>query len=107
MHVVGMGGIEVRRQNGAEHLAGIRSRRREKAALGRVCQPIALHDHLRAIDHFKTCNVDGVGAGVGECVLFTFGSAARVALNVKAPVDAVIVAIVDSVDVEGTTVEKP
>jgi len=51
--------------------------------------------------------VDGVGAGVGECVLFTFGSAARVALNVKAPVDAVIVAIVDSVDVEGTTVEKP
>ena len=51
--------------------------------------------------------VDGVGAGVGECVLFTFGSAARVALSVKAPVDAVIVAIVDSVDVEGTTVEKP
>ena len=50
---------------------------------------------------------DTVGAGVGECVLDTYGSAARLALNGKAPVDAVIVGIVDSVDVEGTTVKRP
>jgi len=52
--------------------------------------------------------VDSVGAGIGECVMFTQGSSARLTHNTKqAPVDAVIVGIVDSVEVEGTTVEKP
>ena len=46
--------------------------------------------------------VDSVGAGVGELVLFTQGSSARLAPNMKdAPVDAVIIGIVDSVDVLG------
>jgi len=46
--------------------------------------------------------VDGVGAGVGEMVLFCQGSSARLAPNLKeAPVDAVIIGIVDSVDVLG------
>jgi ethanolamine utilization protein EutN len=46
--------------------------------------------------------VDSVGAGVGEMVLFCQGSSARLAPNLKdAPVDAVIVGIVDSVDVLG------
>jgi microcompartment protein CcmK/EutM len=45
--------------------------------------------------------VDSVGAGIGELVLFTQGSSARLAHNTKAaPADAVIVAIVDSVEVE-------
>ena len=44
--------------------------------------------------------VDSVGAGVGEMVLFTQGSSARLAPNLKdAPVDAVIIGIVDTVDV--------
>jgi len=52
--------------------------------------------------------VDSVGAGIGECVMFTQGSSARLTHNTKqAPVDAVIVGIVDSVEVEGTTVAKP
>ena len=52
--------------------------------------------------------VDSVGAGVGECVLFTQGSSARLAYNTKmAPADAVIVGIVDSVEIEGTGVERP
>ncbi len=52
--------------------------------------------------------VDSVGAGVGECVMFTQGSSARLTPTTKdAPVDAVIVGIVDSVDVEGATLEKP
>jgi ethanolamine utilization protein EutN len=52
--------------------------------------------------------VDSVGAGLGECVLFTQGSSARLTHNTKgAPVDAVIVGIVDSVEVGGHTVAKP
>ena len=40
--------------------------------------------------------VDSVGAGIGETVLLTTGSSARLALNNKnAPTDAVIVGIVD------------
>src|SRR5256885_13145994 len=46
--------------------------------------------------------VDSVGAGVGEMVLFCQGSSARLAANLKeAPVDAVIIGIVDCVDVLG------
>lgn len=46
--------------------------------------------------------VDSVGAGIGEMVLFCQGSSARLAPNLKdAPVDAVVVGIVDSVDVFG------
>jgi ethanolamine utilization protein EutN len=46
--------------------------------------------------------VDSLGAGVGEMVLFTQGSSARLAPNLKdAPVDAVIIGIVDIVDVLG------
>lgn len=46
--------------------------------------------------------VDSVGAGIGEMVMFTQGSSARLAPNMKsAPVDAVIIGIVDSVDVLG------
>src|SRR6266536_4316272 len=46
--------------------------------------------------------VDSVGAGVGELVLFCQGSSARLAPNLKeAPVDAVVIGIVDTVDVLG------
>ena len=46
--------------------------------------------------------VDSVGAGIGELVMFCQGSSARLAPNLKdAPVDAVIIGIVDTVDVFG------
>ena len=46
--------------------------------------------------------VDSVGAGEGELVMFCQGSSARLAPNLKnAPVDAVIIGIVDAVDVKG------
>ena len=49
--------------------------------------------------------VDSVGAGEGEMVLFCQGSSARLAPNLKAaPVDAVIIGIVDTVDVLGKKV---
>ncbi len=41
--------------------------------------------------------VDNVGAGIGEIVLVTLGSAARIGCNMNdSPVDAAIVGIVDS-----------
>jgi len=46
--------------------------------------------------------VDSVGAGEGELVMFCQGSSARLAPGLKeAPVDAVVIGIVDSVDVLG------
>jgi ethanolamine utilization protein EutN len=46
--------------------------------------------------------VDSVGAGIGEMVMFCQGSSARLAPNLKdAPVDAVVIGIVDTVDVLG------
>jgi microcompartment protein CcmK/EutM len=46
---------------------------------------------------------DAVGAGVEEIVLIASGSSARqTTLTDKRPVDAVIMAIVDSWDVDGT-----
>ena len=46
--------------------------------------------------------VDNVGAGIGEMVMFCQGSSARLAAGLKeAPVDAVVIGIVDVVDVLG------
>ncbi len=46
--------------------------------------------------------VDAVGAGTGELVMFCQGSSARLAAGLKeCPVDAVIIGIVDTVDVMG------
>ena len=46
--------------------------------------------------------VDCVGAGIGELVMFCQGSSARLAANLKdVPVDAVVIGIVDTVDVLG------
>ena len=44
----------------------------------------------------KIVAIDNIGAGIGETVLITTGSSARLALhNTNAPCDAVIVGIVD------------
>jgi len=46
--------------------------------------------------------VDGVGAGVGEVVLYASGSSARMTrVTDNRPVDATIMAIVDQVEVGG------
>lgn len=46
--------------------------------------------------------VDGVGAGVGEVVLYATGSSARQTLETKdRPCDAVVMAIVDTWEVDG------
>lgn len=52
--------------------------------------------------------VDSVGAGVGEIVLVVQGSSARqTAMTQNKPVDAVITAIVDRIDVDRTAARAP
>lgn len=64
-----------------------------------VVRPLDLD--LKESDKFVVA-VDAVGAGVGEVVLFASGSSARQTLATKdRPVDATIMAIVDSFDVQG------
>ncbi len=40
---------------------------------------------------------DELGAGIGECVLITTNSTTQFALDKKAPIDALVVGIVDTV----------
>jgi ethanolamine utilization protein EutN len=73
-----------------------------------LIQPYISRDGKLQISGSSVVAVDSVGAGIGECVLFTQGSSARLTPATKAaPVDAVIVGIVDSVEVEGKVLEKP
>lgn len=49
--------------------------------------------------------VDAVGAGVGEVVMYASGSSARqTAATTNRPCDAVVMAIVDTWDIDGETV---
>lgn len=51
--------------------------------------------------------VDSLGAGEGDCVLVVQGSSARLAADDKdSPVDAVIIGIVDTVDLGKTILYK-
>jgi microcompartment protein CcmK/EutM len=51
--------------------------------------------------------VDAVGAGVGEMVLFAAGSSARMTVRTDMkPVDAVVMAIVDSWEINGDRIYK-
>ena len=73
-----------------------------------VVQPYIVKDGRLQASGSSVVAVDSVGAGVGECVLFTQGSSARLTPTTKdTPVDAVIVGILDALEVEGAQVEKP
>ena len=49
--------------------------------------------------------VDTLGAGIGEMVLVCQGSSARLTPETeKLPIDAVVIGLIDSVDVEGRTI---
>lgn len=52
--------------------------------------------------------VDSVGSGIGELVMFTQGSSARLTeMTRDMPTDTVIIGIVDSVEVGGKRLAKP
>ncbi len=73
-----------------------------------LVQPYVTRDGALVASGSSIVAVDILGAGVGECVLFTQGSSARLTPSTReAPIDAVIVGIVDTVEVEGKEVAKP
>jgi microcompartment protein CcmK/EutM len=74
-----------------------------------LLEPVAAADPLAsAVGDHPYVAIDLVGAGVGEVVLVSLGSAARVAADGQAtPTDAAVIAIVDSVQLDGrNTFEK-
>jgi ethanolamine utilization protein EutN len=73
-----------------------------------LVQPYVTRDGALVASGSSIVAVDILGAGNGECVLFTQGSSARLTPSTReAPIDAVIVGIVDTVEVEGKEVAKP
>jgi microcompartment protein CcmK/EutM len=73
-----------------------------------LIQPYITRDGTLIVSGSSVVAVDSVGAGEGEFVLFTQGSSARLTDATKdSPVDAVIIGIVDTVEVAGRKLEKP
>lgn len=73
-----------------------------------LLEPVAADLPLEASPAARGCDafvaIDLAGAGVGEIVLVSTGSAARVdAGGERAPTDAAVIAIVDSVQFDGRT----
>ncbi|KKO51747.1 EutN/CcmL family microcompartment protein [Paenibacillus sp. DMB20] len=63
-----------------------------------VIKPLSYNKEAVQRDYFVAA--DNTGAGIGETVLVTTGSAARTSIaGSDVPVDAVIVGIVDSIEV--------
>ncbi len=71
------------------------STKKQTSLVGNKFMEVQLIENDKMTEKFIVA-VDSVGAGIGETVLITTGSSARLALtNTSAPVDAVIVGIVD------------
>ena len=66
---------------------------------------VQIHDHTNAPKDQYVVAVDSVQAGVGDVVLYAAGSSARQThLTEGKPCDAVIMAVIDSWDVDGENV---
>ena len=71
------------------------STRKQEAPVGSKFMEVQVIENNALTEKYLIA-VDSVGAGIGETVLVTTGSSARLALhNTNAPCDAVIVGIVD------------
>ena len=71
------------------------STRKQDSLVGSKFMEVQIMKNGKLTDEFIIA-IDSVGAGIGEEVLITTGSSARLALhNTSAPADAVIVGIVD------------
>ena len=71
------------------------STRKQDSLVGSKFMEVQLIKNGKFTDEFIIA-IDSVGAGIGETVLITTGSSARLALNnTNSPADAVIVGIVD------------
>jgi ethanolamine utilization protein EutN len=73
-----------------------------------LLQPLVAQERVLVPSGTTVVAIDSVGAGLGEFVMFTQGSSARLAaVSRDIPVDAIIVGIVDRVEIEGTKLERP
>lgn len=73
-----------------------------------LIQPYITRDGKLVESGSSVVAVDSVGAGEGTFVMFTQGSSARLTETTKdSPVDAVIIGIVDTVEVAGRRVDRP
>jgi len=73
-----------------------------------LLQPLVAQQRTLIPSGSSVVAIDAVGAGLDEFVMFTQGSSARLAAATKdTPVDAIIVGIVDRVELEGTKLERP
>ena len=71
------------------------STRKNEKLVGSTLLEIRLMENGKETDSYIIA-IDSLGAGIGETVLVTMGSSARLALpNKEAPTDAVVVGIVD------------
>ena len=71
------------------------STRKQDSLIGSKFMEVQIMKNGELTDEYLIA-IDSVGAGIGETVLITTGSSARLALrNTAAPADAVIVGIVD------------
>lgn len=76
-------------------VGNIVSTRKCERLVGSKILEVRLIEEGRDTDKYVIA-IDSVGAGIGEPVLITTGSAARLAMqDTSAPVDAVIVGIID------------
>ena len=76
-------------------IGNIVSTRKQESLVGSKFLEVKIIENGKDTDKY-IITVDSVGAGIGETVLITTGSGARLALrNQFEPVDAVIVGIVD------------
>ncbi len=76
-------------------VGNIVSTRKNEKIVGSTILEVQLIENGRDTDKYIVA-IDSLGAGIGEIVLITTGSGARLALpNRETPVDAVIVGIVD------------
>ncbi len=76
-------------------IGNVVSTRKQESLVGSKFMEVQMIENGKKTEEYVIA-VDSVGAGIGETVLLTLGSSARLALtNDSAPVDAVIVGIVD------------
>lgn len=93
--------------NLAKVLGTVVSTRKEESLEGLKFLLLGQLDSRREATGTNVVAADAVGAGVGELVLYASGSSARqTRLTDKRPVDAVVMAIVDSWEIDGDEVYK-
>ncbi len=93
--------------NLAKVLGTVVSTRKEESLDGLKFLVLGQVDTLGELTGGMVVAADAVGAGVGEMVLYATGSSARqTSLTDSRPCDAVVMAIVDSWEIEGRELYK-